>query len=85
VAAALPGSDPLAAALAAGQTPSPEAVANAPIEGSLHPLIAATLVVAVLLGIYAVARLNDLTKLFRQVPLRKARPEDLADRAHELI
>ena len=85
VLATLPGGDPLAAALAAGQTPSPEAVANAPIEGSLHPLVATALLVAIVFGIYGVARLNDSSKLFRLVPLRKARPEDLADRARELI
>ncbi len=36
VSAALPGGDPLAAALAAGETPSPEVVAAAPKEGSLR-------------------------------------------------
>src|SRR5262249_36917259 len=85
VLAARPGGDPLAAALAAGQTPSPEAVANAPIAGTVHPLGAAALLVAILCGIYGVARLNDPSKLFRLVPLRKARPDDLADRARELI
>src|SRR4051812_4670620 len=79
VLAGLPGGDPLAAAMAAGQTPSPEAVANAPIEGTLHPLVAVALLVAIWFGIYGVARLNDPSKLFRLVPLRKARPEDLAD------
>src|SRR5262249_5545931 len=37
VAAALPGGDPLAAALAAGETPSPEMVAAAGDEGTLAP------------------------------------------------
>jgi serine/threonine-protein kinase len=40
VAAALPGGDPLAAALAAGETPSPELVAGAGIEGALRPAVA---------------------------------------------
>ena len=40
VAAALPGGDPLAAALAAGETPSPEMVAAAPKEGALRPAVA---------------------------------------------
>src|SRR5882672_6594149 len=40
VAAALPGGDPIAAALAAGETPSPEMVAAAPTEGVLKPAIA---------------------------------------------
>jgi serine/threonine protein kinase len=38
VAAALPGGDPLAAALAAGETPSPELVAAAGPDGSLRPV-----------------------------------------------
>src|SRR6266404_4052091 len=45
VAAALPGGDPIAAALAAGETPSPEMVAAAPTEDALKPAIAAALFV----------------------------------------
>jgi len=53
VAAALPGGDPLAAALAAGETPSPEMVAAAGTEERLSPtiargLIAATVVIVLL-------------------------------------
>ena len=40
VAAALPGGDPIAAALAAGETPSPEMVAAASAEGALRPAVA---------------------------------------------
>ena len=40
VSAALPGGDPIAAALAAGETPSPEMVAAAPKEGALQPAVA---------------------------------------------
>src|SRR5580692_11052980 len=47
VAAALPGGDPLAAALAAGETPSPELVARATDREALRPMIA----LAVLAGI----------------------------------
>jgi hypothetical protein len=39
VAAALPGGDPLAAALAAGETPSPEMVAAAGESEGLRPLV----------------------------------------------
>jgi serine/threonine-protein kinase len=45
---ALPGGDPLAAALAAGETPSPRIVAAAGTEGSLKPWVAWTLLAAVL-------------------------------------
>jgi eukaryotic-like serine/threonine-protein kinase len=41
VLAALPGGDPLAAALAAGETPSPELVANSGERGTLRPATAA--------------------------------------------
>ena len=40
IAAALPGGDPLAAALAAGETPSPEMVAAAGPQGALRPAVA---------------------------------------------
>ena len=46
VAAALPGGDPLAAALAAGETPSPEMVAAAGSEDRLSPAVARGLVAA---------------------------------------
>lgn len=47
---ALPGGDPLAAAVAAGETPSPELVANAGVEGSVRPLWAAMAVIFVVAG-----------------------------------
>ncbi len=52
---ALPGGDPLAAAMAAGETPSPELVANAADRGGLSPLKAAGLlaVVCAALGVGA--------------------------------
>ncbi|MHC4989911.1 MAG: serine/threonine-protein kinase [Planctomycetota bacterium] len=51
VLAALPGSDPLAAALAAGQLPAPELVANARDAGGLSPRVAIGLVVTVLVAL----------------------------------
>jgi len=52
---ALPGGDPLAAAVAAGETPSPELVANAGAEGSVRPLYAGIAVVFVLAGLLAIS------------------------------
>jgi predicted Ser/Thr protein kinase len=49
---ALPGGDPLAAALAAGETPSPELVANAGDKGTTSPV---TAVACVLVGLAAMA------------------------------
>jgi serine/threonine-protein kinase len=54
VAAALPGGDPLAAALAAGETPSPEMVAAAGETTGLAPRMAVTSLAAVILGLAAV-------------------------------
>jgi hypothetical protein len=45
---ALPGGDPLAAALAAGETPSPELVANARVAGGLKPAVAIACIAFVL-------------------------------------
>jgi serine/threonine-protein kinase len=43
VLAALPGGDPVAAALAAGETPSPEMIASGRGQGGLRPVVALTL------------------------------------------
>ncbi|HEX5966529.1 MAG TPA: serine/threonine-protein kinase, partial [Pyrinomonadaceae bacterium] len=84
VAAALPGGDPLAAALAAGETPSPEMVAAAPKEGGLKPAIALALLVTALGLIAANSLLAGRVTLFHRVPLNKP-PEVLRDRAAELV
>ena len=84
VAAALPGGDPLAAALAAGETPSPELVAaTAPSEG-VSPTVSAACLIVILLGIIAVPFLNDHVKLHAFAPLDKS-PEVLVDRARGII
>src|SRR5712664_2773155 len=57
VAAALPGGDPLAAALAAGETPSPEMVAAAGATEGIKPWLGLTLVVTALLGLVALMML----------------------------
>jgi serine/threonine-protein kinase len=54
VAAALPGGDPLAEALAAGQTPSPQLVAAAGETTGLSPRLAMVSLAAVILGLAAV-------------------------------
>jgi serine/threonine-protein kinase len=69
VAAALPGGDPLAAALEAGQTPSPEMVANAgETEGMRIPAAVACLA-AVLAGLVGLLFLKDRTDLMQRIPL----------------
>ena len=84
VAAALPGGDPLAAALAAGETPSPEMVAAAGGRGGLRLPTAGACLAAVLAGLVGVALLNDHVALFRVSPLPKP-PSVLAYRARWIL
>lgn len=84
LAAALPGGDPLAAALAAGETPSPEMVAAAPKEGSLTPAVALVVLAGVFLELLVLALLSGPATLHRRVPLDKP-PAVLVDRAGELV
>ena len=60
---ALPGGDPLAAAVAAGETPSPELVANAGVEGSMRPLHAALAVLTAVLSLVGISAIQ--TPLFK--------------------
>jgi len=83
VAAALPGGDPLAAALAAGETPSPDLVAAAGEEGSLSPAKGLALLVAILLGLIPAGWLSRQTSLAGLVTLDKG-PEVLAERARSI-
>ena len=84
VAAALPGGDPLAAALAAGETPSPDMVAAAGGRGGLSTPVAWGLLAAAIVGILANAYLGAPRNLFNQVKPEKSVPV-LADRARELL
>ena len=84
VAAAFPGGDPLAAALAAGETPSPEMVAASGETEGLRPVVAWGALSAVIVFITAAILLSGQTKLFRRVPLEKP-PEALAERAHDIL
>jgi serine/threonine protein kinase len=84
VAAALPGGDPLRAALAAGRTPTPEMVAAAGKEGSLAPLAAWGL-----LGLFVAFLILAVVMAPRSVllgtPGFKKSPDVLAERAREII
>jgi serine/threonine-protein kinase len=84
VAAALPGGDPLAAALAAGETPSPELVAAAGETEGLPPKVAVPWLAAALLGIMAVAVLAPSRAITTKVPLENS-PEALARDARTII
>ncbi|NKB89313.1 MAG: protein kinase [Acidobacteria bacterium] len=84
VAAALPGADPLAAALAAGETPSPEMVAEAGGEGSLTLSRAVPLLLFALIGAFFVGGLQWQHSLAGWVPMDIA-PAVLEARATETL
>jgi serine/threonine-protein kinase len=77
VLAGLPGGDPLAAALAAGETPSPQLVADAGGEGTIRQRLGLALLGVVVGSIVLLALLSDRVMLFRKVPLPEP-PEVLA-------
>jgi serine/threonine-protein kinase len=84
VAAALPGGDPLAAALAAGETPSPEMVAASGESEGLRPVVAWIVLAGFIVLLTAAILMSAQTKLYRRVPLEKP-PDALADRARDIL
>jgi serine/threonine-protein kinase len=84
VAAALPGGDPLAAALAAGETPSPEMVAAAGDTGGLRPAAAWACLAGIIVSVIAAILMSAQTMLYRRVPLEMP-PEVLAQRARDIL
>ena len=84
VAAGLPGGDPLAAALAAGETPSPEMVAAAGPVGGLRPRLAWTYLIATIILMLAAAIVFMPHETDWGLAAMNKSPEVLADRAQEL-
>ncbi len=84
VAAMLPGGDPLAAALAAGETPSPELVAQAGGRGVLKPAHAILCVMGVAMLLLGVATLAPRVAMQDRAYLRKS-PSVLANAAEEMF
>ncbi len=84
VAAALPGGDPLAAALAAGETPSPQLVAASGETTGLRPRVAVLCLLAILVGLavgtYLTIHYSGVEKMHLEQP-----PEVLAQKAREII
>jgi serine/threonine protein kinase len=84
VAAALPGGDPLAAALAAGETPSPQMVAASGETVGIRPAVAMACLAAILVILSCttfIARRLDVLNIIR--PQRS--PEVLGLRAQEIL
>ena len=85
VAAALPGGDPLAAALAAGETPSPAMVAAAGDAGRLHPGIGAAYLAVLAVGLCLIAFFSDRLTIVGRLQDRSEHPTVLRSRAREIV
>jgi serine/threonine-protein kinase len=84
VAAALPGGDPLAAAIAAGETPSPELVAASGLKEGIAPPLAVGLLALTVVASLGAVSLGDKVNLAPTVKLSKS-PGSLVERAHTVL
>src|SRR5437867_2169823 len=84
VAAALPGGDPLAAALAAGETPSPDMLAAAGETDAIDVTRGIAAVLFVVASALVIAGLAPRISIAGRVPLDKP-PAVLADRAQQIL
>src|SRR5208283_2130187 len=84
VSAALPGGDPLAAALAAGETPSPEMVAAAGTHEGLRPAIAIACLLGILISLGTIVFTNSAQMLVNMANLEMP-PEALAVESRKII
>lgn len=80
----LPGGDPLAAALEAGQTPSPSMVAMAGRKGRMRPASVLALVAVFIAFFVGAILLSKRAGLIQQAPLDRS-GEALAERAREYL
>ncbi|MEM7586117.1 MAG: serine/threonine-protein kinase [Acidobacteriota bacterium] len=83
VALGLPGGDPLAAALAAGETPSPDMVAEAGDDSGLEPRIALAVMAFAILGLLVASWSIGRYELLGRSPMELP-PQVLAHRAYEI-
>jgi hypothetical protein len=84
LATALPGGDPLAAALAAGETPSPEMLIASGSKEGLRPAAAVGLLATVILGLLAYTAMSDPVGIVQRMTLTKS-PDALTERAREFL
>ncbi len=84
VAAALPGGDPLAAALAAGETPSPQLVAASGETTGLRPPFALACLAAVLIGMTGMFYLTIRSSALEKMNLDQS-PEVLTQKARDIV
>ena len=84
VAAGLPGGDPLAAAMAAGETPSPDLVVAAGETEGLAPKVAVAWLAAVLVGLAILEAMAPSQTLTAKLPIENS-PEALSRDAQKLV
>ncbi len=84
IAAALPGGDPVAAALAAGETPSPEMVAASGKSGGVRPVVGLVVFVAVLVALFLESTTLAKLRIHRILPFERP-PAVLDDRARQIL
>src|SRR5262249_52976348 len=84
VAMALPGGDPIAAALAAGETPSPEMVAASTEKEGLTPRTAIICFALVAIALIAAIAIQGKYGFLARAPL-PIPPDGLAERAQQLL
>ncbi len=84
VAAALPGGDPLAAALAAGETPSPEMVAQAGRVGAMPPRKAIAFLASAAIALITLLALNSSTSLLTAIR-PEVPPAVMASKARDIL
>jgi len=84
IAVALPGGDPLGAALAAGETPSPAMLVAAGESDALPVMRGLALIAALAASIAIYAWLTPFSSIASRVPLDKSAPV-LADRAQQIL
>ncbi|MDQ3801177.1 MAG: serine/threonine protein kinase [Acidobacteriota bacterium] len=84
VALMLPGGNPLEAAIAVGETPSPEMVAAAPKKGALKPAVALAFLLTVVLLFAGIVLFLGKARYHEWIPLEKS-PEALAERADSIL
>jgi serine/threonine-protein kinase len=84
VSASLPGGDPIATALAAGEVPSPDAVANAGAVEGLRVPVAIACLVAVIVGLAAFALFRQRRDIVNHIPMENS-PQVLAAKARDIV
>lgn len=84
VLARLPGGDPLAAALAAGETPTPEMVAAVALRGDITPRVAWAALVASLVALLLLGAMQRTTSQIGTLRHAVRSPDVLAERAREV-